>query len=170
MADNVVQIAANPATSVLVNETGQTIAVPGTVTTQIVQTVDSGTSVTLANTGPQGPSGVSVFQTIHTYAIGGTLNTIDAIPPMFFQKLSSQTSTLRKVVHRIATGTSATITLKQNGADVTGYTGINVTSSKATTTQDVVLADGDELALVVTAVSGAPTNLTFTLVVEHDVS
>lgn len=168
MPDNSVTVTSVPATSITVNDGGQVIAVPGAATTTVAQPVDVITTVSTANLGPQGPAGVSNFETVHTYAIAGNINTTDFIPPMFFQKLAGQTSTLKKVVYRVQTGTSATVKLQRNGSDITGYTAISATTSKAATLQDQVLADGDELALVVTAISGTPANLTFTLVIEHD--
>lgn len=170
MPDNVVVIGAAPTTSVVVQDTGQTITVPGAATTTVAQPIDQVTNVSTALLGPQGPAGVSVFQTIHTYAIGGVLNTTDFIPPMFFYKLSTQTSILRKIVCQISTGTSATVKLQINGSDATGYTGITVTTTKTATAHDTTLSDGDAIRLLITGISGSPQNLTVTLVVEHNVS
>lgn len=170
MADNQVIVSGSPTYTVTVADTGAVVAVPGTSVVTVAQPIDTPTNVSVSTMGPQGPAGVSTFQTVHTYAISGTLNTIDFIPPMFFQKLTTQAATLKKLVHQISSGTSATIKLQKNGADITGYTGISVTQTKSSTVQDSTLADNDALKLVITAVSGSPQNLTATLVIEHNIS
>ncbi|MBK9181423.1 MAG: hypothetical protein IPM45_18075 [Acidimicrobiales bacterium] len=69
--------------------------------------------------------------------------------------------------HRINGGTSATCKLTINGSDATGFTAMSVTTSSGhTDPADVALADGDLIALVVTAVDAAPTDLTVSLILE----
>jgi hypothetical protein len=111
----------------------------------------------------------------HTYAISGEikvpLGDTDFVPPFFVSLATGQTAKVVSCRYRINSGTSATVKVQKNGVDVTGLTAISVTTITASTTpaydatQD--LADTDMLALVVTAVSGTPTNLSFTLFIEN---
>ena len=157
-------------TVVVEEEVGATVQTSSTTTT-IELIADP--PVDVVSVGTQGPPGASNFLTTNTFAIGGLISVAsgdtDFIPPFFFQKNGNQTSVLKKVRHRINSGTSATVKLQKNAADITGYTGITVTTTPTTTTQDHTLADGDVIALVVTDVSGSPQNLTVTLVIEHTI-
>lgn len=125
-------------------------------------------------TGPQGApgSGGSVIRVGKTYAIAGEIKVpvgqVDFVVPFFVSLAGGQTADLVKARHQINIGTSVTCKLQKNGVDIAGFTGISVTTTPADTNPtDVVLADNDELALVVTAVSGIPQNLTFTIFIEH---
>ena len=125
-------------------------------------------------TGPQGTpgSGGSVIRVGKTYAIAGEIKVpvgqTDFIVPFFVSLAGGQTADLVKARHQINVGTSVTCKLTKNAVDITGFTGISVTTTPADTNPtDVALADNDELALVVTAVAGTPQNLTFTIFIEH---
>jgi hypothetical protein len=60
--------------------------------------------------------------------------------------------------------------VQKNDVDVTGFSGLSVTTTVATTNPaNVSLADNDKLALIVTAVAGTPKNLSFTLFLEHTI-
>jgi peptidoglycan/xylan/chitin deacetylase (PgdA/CDA1 family) len=92
----------------------------------------------------------------------------DFIPPFFISLAAGQTAKVTKVIHRLNSGTSATFKLQKNGSDLTGFTGIEAkaeTQTKDPTDQEV--ADGDRLAMVVTAVSGTPKNLSVAVVIEY---
>jgi hypothetical protein len=116
-----------------------------------------------------------VYRIGHTYAISGEikvpLGDTDYAPPFFVSLATGQTAKIVSCRYRINSGTSATVKVQKNGVDVTNLTSISVTTTTASTTpvydatQD--LADTDMLALVVTAVSGTPTNLSFTLFIEN---
>jgi len=94
----------------------------------------------------------------------------DFIPPFFVSLASGQTAKVTKVIHRLNSGTSATFKLQKNGADLTGFTGIEAKAETQTKDPtDQAVADGDRLALVVTAVSGAPKNLSAAVVIEYTV-
>jgi hypothetical protein len=82
----------------------------------------------------------------------------DYIPP-FFVFVPSGSLTLKSIRYRINSGTSATFKLQKNGSDITNYTSLSCTTTAATTTQDESLADNDVIAVVVTAVSGTPKNM-----------
>jgi hypothetical protein len=111
------------------------------------------------------------FRWTHTFAVQGEIKVpsgdTDFLPPFFVSLASAQTLKLVKARYVINSGTSVTCKLQANGADITGFTGISVTTTPGETDPtDVNLADNDRLALVVTAVSGTPKNLSFSLVFE----
>lgn len=113
-----------------------------------------------------------VYRIGHTYAITGEVKVpvsdTDYIIPFFVSLATGQTASLVKARYRINSGTSVTCKLQKNGVDVTGYTAVSVTTTTAETdAADVSLADNDMLALVVTAVSGTPKNMTFTIFIEY---
>lgn len=108
----------------------------------------------------------------HTFTLSGTVlvpvGQTDYVCPFFLKVPSTQTVKLISARHRINSGTSATVKLQNNGSDITGFTGISVTTTAADTDPaDVTLANNDLLSLVVTAVSGTPQNLSFTLFLEY---
>lgn len=89
------------------------------------------------------------------------------IPPMFVNA-AGLTATLTAVRYVIRAGTSATFKVQKNGVDMTGFTGIAAGTTAATTTPTAVsVADGDAVAVVVTAVSGSPDSLTVELVFSY---
>lgn len=108
----------------------------------------------------------------HTFAVGGAINVAsgdtDFIPPFFIPIATNQVTQLIGCRYKINSGTSATVKLQKNGTDITGFTGISVATTTASTTPTAVtLATDDMLALVVTAISGAPKNLSFSLYLQH---
>lgn len=108
----------------------------------------------------------------HTFAVAGNVavpsGDIDFVNPLFVPVATGRVVKLAKCRYKINSGTSATCKLQINGVDATGFTGIVVTTTTAETNPtDILLADGDRIALVVTAVSGTPVNLSFTIVLEH---
>lgn len=114
------------------------------------------------------------FFTTHTWAIGGEIKVAvadnDFIPPFFVLLDVGQPVELAKCRYKINSGTSVTAKLTRNGSDITGFTGMSITTTaNATDPTDVALTDGDAIALVVTAVSGTPLNLSFTLALQHHV-
>lgn len=108
----------------------------------------------------------------HTFTVAGEIlvpvGDLDFINPLFVPVKSGRTVKLAKCKYKINAGTSVTCKLQINGSDATGFTAISVTTTAAETDPaDITLADGDRLALVVTAVAGSPKNLSFTVVLEH---
>lgn len=92
----------------------------------------------------------------------------DFIPPMFVSLRSGQTGKVVKAIHRLNSGTNAKVKLQKNGADLTGFTAIEVKAeTQITDPADQAIADGDRLALVVESVTGSPKNFTFAVVIEH---
>ena len=113
-----------------------------------------------------------VYRIGHTYGIISRIKVPngqkDFIIPFFVSLASGQTAKLVEARHIINTGTSVTCKLQKNGSDITGFTGISVTTTAANTDPaDVTLANDDKLALVVTATSGNPQNMSFTLFIEY---
>jgi hypothetical protein len=120
---------------------------------------------------PAANTGTKTFRSSQTWTIGGYVNVasgdIDYINPIFVCIASGQSAHLVGCKYVIHGGTSATVKLQKNGADITGYTGISVTTTPGTATPpSIALADGDMLALVVSAVSGSPQNLSLTIFLE----
>ena len=111
----------------------------------------------------------------HTYTIPGAVNLpvadTDYVCPFFVKFAAGQTAKLSMAMHRINSGDPVTIKLQKNGIDITGFTGISVSiTTTVTDPADVVLADGDKIQLVVTAVGAIPAkNLTFTIFIDYTV-
>jgi len=108
----------------------------------------------------------------HAYTIQGEIKVpsgdTDFIPQFYVPVPSGKTVKVVKCTYKINSGTSATVKLQKNGSDITGFTSISVTTTKSSTTPTAVsLADGDAVALVVTAVSGTPKNMSFTIIIEY---
>jgi hypothetical protein len=124
-------------------------------------------------TGLQWASAAKTIRIPHTWHVPGDVKVAvgdtDYILPFFIpEPAGQQTVTIVGARHRINSGTSVTAKLTLDGVDVTGFTGISVTTTTATTDPtDVVVADGQALALVVTAIAGTPKNMTFTVWLEY---
>ncbi len=123
-------------------------------------------------TGPAGPAGADkTYRISKTYAIGGEIKVpvgqTDFLAPFFVSVAAGQTIKLVKVRAQIQSGTSATVDVEINGTGATGFTGISVTTTPTNTDPaDVALSDDDEVAIVVTGVSGTPQTMTVTLFLE----
>ena len=113
-------------------------------------------------------------RTTKTYGVSGPLAVASGganyLPPFFMPVPSGQSENLVGIRAVIRAGTSATITIDQNGSAITGLTGINVTTTATTTLlgTPVAVADGDAFAPVITAVSGTPDGLSLSF--EFDVT
>lgn len=112
------------------------------------------------------------FLMVHTWTIPGEVKVAsgdtDYIVPFYVRKLAGHNVKLHSCVRRINSGASATVKLQKNGVDVTGFTGLTATTTTQTAAPTAVtLADLDMLALVVTAVSGTPKNMTVTVALEY---
>ena len=114
-----------------------------------------------------------IFTLSHTFVIPDEIKIAsgdtDFIIPQTIKLAPEQTAKIVKCVHSINSGTSATVKLQKNGGDITGYTGISVTPTPATTTQDAALADGDEIAVVITAINTTPKNISVNIIIEYTV-
>lgn len=108
----------------------------------------------------------------HTFLIPGLIavpsGATDYIPPMFVTVPTGMTVKISKTRQVIRAGTSATFKLQKNGVDITGFTGIAATTTAGSTTPTAVtLANDDIISLIVTAISGAPDNLSVKLVLDY---
>jgi hypothetical protein len=117
----------------------------------------------------------AVFYETHTWAISGAIavpsGETNYINAMFIEPGTAETITVVKVDAVIHAGTSATFKMQKNGADMSGLTGISATTSAAgTTPTPLSVTTGDQVAPVVTAVTGSPTNLTVSVVLKHVVT
>jgi hypothetical protein len=113
-----------------------------------------------------------VYRVPHTWGISGPIQVpvgqTGFILPMFVSFAAGQTAALVKCRYRINGGTSVTFKLQRNGADVPGFTNMLATTTATNTDPaDIVLSNDDQLALVVTAVNGAPQNLSMTMFIEY---
>jgi hypothetical protein len=110
----------------------------------------------------------------HSYCVQGEIvvpSGQEGVIPLFYVPvLTGYTSKIISAKYVIGAGTSATATLKKNGTAITAYTGISITTTPGTTTSDESLSNGDSLQLEVTAVSATPTNLTFSIFIETEVT
>ena len=115
--------------------------------------------------------GIKVYRVGHSYLISGSIaipsGETDFIVPFFVSLATGQTATLVKARHSINAGTSVTINLQRNGSTITGYSGVTVNTTPSNTTASQAISDDDEIALVVTGVSGSPFNLNFTIFIEY---
>ena len=113
-----------------------------------------------------------VYRVPHTWGISGPIQVpvgqTGFILPMFVSFAPGQSAALVKCRYRINDGTSVTFKLQRNGVDVPGFTNMSATTTSTNTDPvDVTLTDDDQLALVVTAVNGAPQNLSMTMFIEY---
>ena len=121
------------------------------------------------------------FQAGHTFAVPGDIlvpsGEDNVIPPFSVPKTAPQTVKLARVRFRLnngAVGITVSFKIQRNGADAAGFgttaAPLVTTTSTAwaeTNPADVVLTDNDSIQLVVTAISGAPKNLSATVILEH---
>ena len=111
------------------------------------------------------------YSTPHTFSVYGEVRVpsgdTDYIPPFFVVTSGTQTCKFTRAKCRINSGTSATISIRRNGTEMTGANGVVTPTGIEINPADVTLADGDLISVVVTAVSGTPKNLTVTVALEH---
>lgn len=102
------------------------------------------------------------------YIVDGAVG-VKAWEPFWVEKASSDVQVqLVRARYKIASGTSATCTIKRNGSNATGFTGLSAAPTMAVTEPTAItVAEGDELLPEVTAVSGSPVGLTFQFVLLH---
>lgn len=158
-----------------------TLATDGDLSAERVLT--AGDRVTLTDGGANSTITVAAAQQrviiSHTWAIAGDIavasGDTDYIIPMTIRDryTSSGYNTTVKIVAVIASirsGTNATWKLQKNGSDLSGYgtsgSPLTCTTTPATTESTQTLADKDELAPVIVAVSSSPKNMSITAFLE----
>lgn len=100
-----------------------------------------------------------------TYTVSGAVNVDNAtndyyLPPFTISLAAGQTGKLVALRSRILAGTSVTFDVRVNGAAAAGFSALSATTTKTLVDPaDVVLAEGDEVSVFVTAVAGTPKGL-----------
>jgi len=85
----------------------------------------------------------------------------------FWQGVATgETLTLVEAKYKIASGTKAKFSIKQNGTAVTGFKELSATTTVASSTGTVSVANGDLFALAVETIEGTPKGLSVTLIFE----
>lgn len=107
---------------------------------------------------------IKTFRSGHTWAIPETLRAL-GLPPIFVPEAEAQVTTLIGARAKIGGGTSIVAQVQRNGSNLGSP--ITVSTSAATTAFSQVLSDTDQLGLVLSSLVGAPTDLSFTLLLEH---
>lgn len=146
---------------------------PGVISKPILFATSTTEAIVMITRGMQG--GAVQSKTIrrgHTWAISGEIKVpvgdTDFLMPFFISLASGETAKIVKARYVINSGTSATVKLQKNDVDITGFTGMSVTTTATSTDPtDVTIVEDDKLALVVTGVAGTPTNMTFTMFIEY---
>jgi hypothetical protein len=116
--------------------------------------------------------GKKVYRLSHSFTVSGEVKLDDAsntyyIPPFFVPVPNGQTVKFKGGRARINSGTSATVDIRRNGTNMVGGQVVGTTTSVFSA--DTTLGDGDWIALVVTAVSGTPKNMTVSVFLDHTV-
>ena len=113
-------------------------------------------------------SGLTLVTIPHTWAFTGTATTSDTLPDIFIPVPAGRTAKIVAVRHR-CTSSSGTFKLQKNGSDVTGFTGIALSTTTTTTDPtDVSISNGDRINPVLTA--GTPVNMSISVYVEYGVA
>ena len=112
----------------------------------------------------------------HTYAVTGPIvvpsGATGYLPTFFMPVPPGQTCALVGVRYMIRTPSdSCTIEIQQNGTNITGMTGLSVTSSPTTTTLSTAMDvfDNDHFNVVVTAIGTAPDGLSATFYFHYQI-
>lgn len=107
----------------------------------------------------------------HTFTISGPVGVLTGdtnyLPPFFVPVPTGQTVKFVGTRYRINSGTSATVQVNRNGALMWG--GGTVTTTTTGDTQNITLTNNDVIQFIVTAISGAPQNLSFTIYFDYTV-
>jgi hypothetical protein len=109
--------------------------------------------------------GVKTFRLGHTWAIAGALTAGMAVPHIFVPEASGQAATLVGARAVIGSGTSVGAQVQRNGSNLGSV--ISVTTTAGTTAFSQALSDADTLDIVLSSPVGSPSDLSFTLIVEH---
>lgn len=116
------------------------------------------------------------LQVPHTFTVSGDVYVPNGdnfyVPPMYVAAPTGQTARLKGARAAIRSGTSASWQLRRvtpGGTSTIALGPVTTTPAAATTAVDGPLTDGDALNLEVTAVSGAPKNLSVTIFIDYAV-
>lgn len=106
-----------------------------------------------------------------TWTVSGVVNVSNVFVPIKISLPAGQTVKLVSVLSHVISGDPIHIKLQKNGADITGYTDITVSTTWTNTdAADVTLVDGDVIQPVMISVGASPSNdLSFEVEYEHTV-
>ena len=116
--------------------------------------------------GPKGDIGsLNPYRIGQTWGIGGVLTASMILPNIFVPVRANQSVKIVGARATLTTGTSIGIVLTRNGSAV-GST-MTVTTFASSVTLNQALADGDRLQLTTSAPVGSPSDLSYTVYLEH---
>lgn len=109
-----------------------------------------------------------LLRTVHTWTVlGPTANALN-VPSMFMSLAAGQATNIVGVRAKIGSGTSIAVQLTKNGVNVGGA--VTVTTAAATTSLGpTAVASNDDLDIVLSAATGNPADLSYTLILEHSI-
>jgi hypothetical protein len=119
-----------------------------------------------------GGGGDKVYRQSYTWNIYGELavavGDTDFIGPIFIGLATGQTAELVGCRYMIGAGTEAEIKVLIDGVDATGFTELACTEIFNTTSPAAVeVTDAQDISIFVESVTGAPTNMSFTIWVDY---
>ena len=111
------------------------------------------------------------FRLPYTWGISGPIDVATGqngfLLPMFMSLAAGQTASLVGCTYKINDGTAVRVRIELNGVILPDYSNVIATQTVNSTNSTVALSTDAELALVVTSVSGSPSNMSFTLFIEY---
>ena len=136
-------------------------------------------SISRIGSGPQGAKGdpstvpgpmgtVNPYQIGQTWGVGGLLAAGMIIPVIFTPKRTNQSITVVGARAMIQSGTSVGVQLQRNGTNVGSVLTVTPTPGSGSFSQTI--SDGDRLGLVISAPVGSPSDLSYTVYLEHTAS
>lgn len=118
-------------------------------------------------TGSQGvPGAFSPYQIGQTWGIGGVLYSGMVIPQIFVPERAGQSVSIVGARAILNTGGTATVQFQRNGSNIGSATVVSTTAGFIAL-PTTALNDGDRLGLSITAISGTPADLSYTVILEH---
>ena len=105
------------------------------------------------------------FRQGHTWGLVGDVSALTTLPGVMVPMVGTQMSVLVGLRAKLGSGTSVGVQVQRNGVNVGSV--ITVTTTATTTSLLQPLLADDELALVLSAPVGTPSNLGATLILEH---
>lgn len=117
-----------------------------------------------------GQAQAPVFRTAINFVLGGEITGDIVVPDALIPKAANTTVKVVGVYARLESGTSAVVTVRKNGAAITNGT---VTATQAgalaAPAPNVTVADGDRFDLAFGALTGAPSDLSVSIIIEHTI-
>lgn len=118
----------------------------------------------------QGPAGatpaINPYWTGQTWGISGPLSNGMVIPVIFVPERTNQSVSIVGARAILASGVSVGVQLQRNGVNLGGVATVTTTAQQVSIPL-TALSDGDRLGLVISAASGGPSDMSYTVVLEH---